>query len=146
MRAALVLVLALTLAGCAEAAPAPMPLPTTTASPSASASAPPDTSAAGQKALFDLTNNATVSLADGANPGGRAFIDSLVAAGFDKASMEVTSDKTAINLDADNIQFSVRIGDECLVGQYGNVGYQSSVLPALASAGCLIGTTRPIDW
>src|SRR4051812_18618793 len=108
-RAALVVVLALALAGCAEDAPVPMPLPTTSPSPSASVSAAPDTSASGQKALFDLTNNATVSLAAGANPGGRAFIDSLVAAGFDKASMQVTPDKTAINLDADNVQFSVLV-------------------------------------
>ena len=144
-RAVLVAALALTLVGCAEAAPTPMPLPTTSPSASASAEAP-DTSAAGQKGLFDLTNNATASLANGANPGGRAFVDSLVAAGFDKTAMQVTPDKTAINLDADNIQFSVLIGADCLVGQYGNVGYQSAVLPVLSTGKCLVGITRPIDW
>ena len=143
-RAALIAALALTLAGCAEPAPTPMPLPSS--SPSASASAAPDTSAAGQLPLFDLTNNATISLADGSNPGGRAFIDSLVAAGFDKTAMQLTPDKTAINLDADNIQFSVLIGADCLVGQYGNVGYQSAVLPVLSTGKCLVGTTRAIDW
>jgi hypothetical protein len=147
LRAAVVVVLALALAGCAEqSAPVPMPLPTTTTTPSAIASAPPDTSATGQKPLFDLTNNATISLANGANPGGRAFIDSLVAAGFDRTQMQLTPDKTAINLDADNVQFSVLVEGECLVGQYGNVGYQSTVLPALSTGTCLIGNTRPIDW
>ena len=121
-----------------------MPLPTT--SPSASASAVPDDSAAGQKQRFDETNAATLATANGANPGGRAFIDGLVAAGFDKAAMQVTPDKTAISLDADNVQFSVLIGEDCLVGQFGNVGYQSAVLPVLSTGACLVGTTRAIDW
>ncbi len=124
-----------------------MPLPTTSPSPSASATAEaPDFSAAGQKALFDETNNATIAAAAGASPGGRALIDALVAAGFDKAAMQLTPDKTAINLDADNIQFSVLIGADCLVGQYGNVGYQSAVLPVLSTGKCMVGNTRPIDW
>ena len=138
--------LALTLAGCATET-TPMPLPTS--SPSASASVTPDapdTSATGQKTTFDETNNATIAAAGGANPGGRAFVDALVAAGFDKAAMQLTPDKTAINLDADNIQFSVLIGEDCLVGQYGNVGYQSAVLPVLSTGKCLVGTTRAIVW
>ena len=146
-RAVLVVALALTLAGCAAETPTvPMPLPTSSPSASASAPAEPDTSATGQKAMFDETNNATIAAAGGANPGGRAFVDALVAAGFDKAAMQLTPDKTAINLDADNIQFSVLIGEDCLVGQYGNVGYQSTVLPVLATGKCLVGTTRAIDW
>ena len=146
-RAVLVVALALTLAGCATETPTvPMPLPTSSPSASASAPAEPDSSATGQKATFDETNNATIAAAGGANPGGRAFVDALVAAGFDKAAMQLTPDKTAINLDADNIQFSVLIGEDCLVGQYGNVGYQSTVLPVLATGKCLVGTTRAIDW
>ena len=123
-----------------------MPLPSTSPSPSASASAAPDNSAVGQKQRFDETNAATLEAAGGANPGGRAFIDGLVAAGFDKAAMQVTPDKTAISLDADNVQFSVLIGEDCFVGQFGNVGYQSAVLPVLSTGACLVGTTRPIDW
>ena len=145
-RAVLVAALALALAGCAEQPPVPVPMPLPTTSPSASASAVPDDSAAGQKQRFDETNAATLEAAGGANPGGRAFIDGLVAAGFDKAAMQVTPDKTAINLDADNIQFSVLIGTDCLVGQYGNVGYQSTVLPVLSTGKCMVGNTRPIDW
>lgn len=125
-----------------------MPIPSTSASasPSAEPSGPPADSAEAQKVLFDETNQATVTAGGGANPGGRAFIDALVAAGFDKAAMEVTPDETAIALDADNIQFSVRLGEDCLVGQYGNVGYNSAILPVLASGKCLVGITRTIDW
>ena len=122
-----------------------MPVPTPSATPSASASAPVDNSASGRKASFDLTNNATISLAGGA-PKGRDFIDGLVNAGFDKGAMQLTADQTAIKLAADNIQFSVQIDDECLIGQFGNVGYASAILPTVPGVGCLIGNTRPIDW
>ena len=145
-RAVLLAALALTLAGCAGEPTVPMPLPTSSPSASASASAAPDFSAFGQKQLFDDTNAATLAAAGGSNPGGRAFIDALVAAGFDRAAMQVTPDTTAINLDADNVQFSILIDQDCLVGQYGNVGYQSTVLPVLSTGACLVGNTRPIDW
>lgn len=123
-----------------------MPVPTITPSPTASAPVVEDTSANGKKELFDATNEATIAAAGGAVPGGEAFIDALINAGFDVAAMQLTPDKTAINLDADNVQFSVLIEGDCLIGQYGNVGYQSVVLPALSSGLCLIGKTRPINW
>lgn len=77
---------------------------------------------------------------------GRDIIDNLVAAGFDKAAMQVTPDKTAINGQVDSILFSVKLGAQCLLGQHGGGGYTSSVQAALVSGGCLIGKTRPIDW
>ena len=85
-------------------------------------------------------------LATNADPGGRAVIDALVAAGLAKAAMELTPDTTAIGLDADSIQFSVRVGEECVVGQSGNVGYHSAILPVLDTGKCLVGATRAINW
>ena len=41
---------------------------------------------------------------------GRAYIDALVAAGFDKAAMQVTPDQTTVGNPAESIQFSVRWG------------------------------------
>ena len=120
-----------------------MPVPT--ASPSASPSAPAPDSAEGLLATFDSVNTVTISAADG-HPGGRDFVDGLVAAGFDRAAMQLTPDKTAIGLDADSVQFSVQIDDECLIGQFGSTGYHSVILPTIDALGCLIGKTRPIDW
>ena len=93
---------------------------------------------------FDAVNERL--LEEDESPDGRAFIDNLIAAGFDRDAMEVTPDRTAVDLEADNIQFSVRIGDECLLGQFGNTGYVSVVGDALSTGKCLVGNTRPIDW
>lgn len=136
-------VLVLALSACTPQNVVPMPVPTKT--PSASPSAPDPNSAEARLPAFDGANAATIAAADG-HPAGRAFIDGLVAAGFDKAAMQLTPDTTAIGLAADNVQFSVQIGDDCLVGQFGNVGYHSVILPAIDAVGCLIGTTRPINW
>jgi len=148
--ASTVLILSLALAACGTPAePDPTPAPTVT--PSASATAPPPAatldpagSAADNQAFFDSTLQAL--LATTPDPDGRTIIDTLVAAGFDKAAMELTPDKTAIGLDADSVQFTVKFADGCIVGQQGNIGYHSAVLPVLSTGKCLIGQTRSINW
>lgn len=152
--ASIALLFAAALAGCSTPADGPTPAPSVsrppTSSPqpssSPSSSAPPTggTAAAEAKAQFDAA--LATLLTQNADPSGRAVIDALADAGFDKASMEVTPDTTAIGLDADNIQFSVLVGDECVVGQSGNVGFHSAVLPVLDTGRCLVGKTRTIDW
>ncbi|MGX5694715.1 DUF6993 domain-containing protein [Agromyces soli] len=106
----------------------------------------PELSAAENLAFFDHVNTQVVT----ANPAaqGRDFIDALVAAGFDKSQMQLTSDETTLGKPADSVQFSVAFQGECLVGQYGPAsgGYHGAVRPALGTGGCLIGQTRPIDW
>lgn len=138
--------LALALSGCVEA-PEPTPVPTATPTTSAP---PPDPeidlegSADDNLPFFDLVN--TELIAAGGALDGRVFIDNLVAAGYPKSDMEVTPDRTAINLAADNIQFAIRINGTCLIGQYGNVGYVSTTADLLSTGRCLVGATRPIDW
>lgn len=120
-----------------------------TESPAAEPEAPtllPEGTAEENLPYFDAVNTATLD----ANPAadGRAFVDGLVAAGFDKAAMEVTSDTTTIGNAADSIQFSVRWNESCLIGQHGTAvgGYHSTVGRVLGTGTCLIGKTRPIDW
>lgn len=144
-------------AGCAATASGPSPTPTPTASspatsaeanpgPSASPSLRPTLSAEENLEYFDTVNLAVVA----ANPsaGGRDFIDALVAAGFHKSQMEVTNDRTTVDLQADSVQFAVLFHGDCLIGQYGPAsdGYHSAVRSPLGTGGCLIGQTRPIDW
>lgn len=144
-------------AGCAVTAPAPTsrPTPADAATAATGEATPPPSgpptlratlSAEENRAYFDALNLAVVA----ANPsaGGRDFIDALVAAGFDKAQMEVTADRTTVDLQADSVQFAVLFQGECLIGQYGSGsgGYQSAVHPPLGTGGCLVGDSRPIDW
>ncbi|MCK2027309.1 hypothetical protein KZC56_13445 [Microbacterium sp. SSW1-47] len=80
---------------------------------------------------------------------GRAYIDALVAGGFDRTAMQVTPDQTTVGNPVESLQFSVRWGEEsCLVGQVGPSTGQvvAVVMPQLAEGRCLVGTTRPIDW
>ncbi|MEO6533612.1 MAG: hypothetical protein ABIO06_08565 [Pseudolysinimonas sp.] len=131
------------LAGCV-----PTAKPTATPKPSTSASSGPtldlNGTAAQNLAYFNDVNKKFI--ADGGDLSGRPFIDNLVKAGFPKVDMEVTPDRTTVNLAADNISFSVRLGNSCLIGQYGNTGYSSTAQKLLSTSRCLIGTTRKIDW
>jgi hypothetical protein len=150
MMAAAVIVV---LAGCApQAAPAttaPAPAPTT-AAPTATAAVVPayvsGGTAAVNKAFFDIVNNQTVT-GTGASPEGPAFITALRTAGFPADVMEVTQDITTVGVKADSIQFSVKMPDACLVGQWGAVvGYVSIAAPILSTGKCLVGQTRTIDF
>ncbi|QEW04865.1 hypothetical protein F6J85_09675 [Microbacterium lushaniae] len=79
---------------------------------------------------------------------GRAYIDALTAAGFDRAAMQVTADESTVGNPAESIQFSVRWGEDCLIGQVGPATGDpvTAVMPGLQTGGCLVGNTRPIDW
>lgn len=80
---------------------------------------------------------------------GRAYIDALIAAGFDRDAMQVTQDASTVGNPAESLQFSVRWGEkDCLIGQVGPSTGQvvTAVMPQLAEGRCLIGTTRSIDW
>ncbi len=122
------------------------PTETAPATGSATPSLSPDLAASENLAFFDAVNLGVV--AANASAGGRDFVDALVTAGFDKSRMEVTADRTTVDLQADSVQFAVLFSEECLVGQYGPAsgGYHSAVRPALGTGGCLVGETRPIDW
>ena len=147
--ASIAVVLVASLTGCAPERGSildPEPTSTPGPAPSYAPAFDPNGGASGNQAYFDLVNRATIDLDDNRIPGGKKFINALVAAGFPKTGMEVTPDRTAINLAADNIQFSVLLGEECLIGQQGNIGYNSTVQPVLGSGKCLVGVTRKINW
>ena len=138
------------LVGCSQTPPPSSSPPSASSTPTVTPSVAPtfDPAAPADEAVvfFDSVNAETLRVTPDAD--GRAFIDGLVAAGFDKTAMEVTADATTIGNAADSIQFSVRWGESCLIGQNGEAvdGYHSTVGPLLGSGTCLIGGTRPIDW
>lgn len=151
---ALALAAILALTGCApeETAPAPSATPTVTgeaSAPPAEPAAPalvPGGSAADNLPFFTQIV-AGVWAGDG-RAAGRSYVDALAGNGFDKAAMQVTEDYSTVGNAAESIQFSVRWGEDCLVGQVGPATGDpvATVVPGLPSGGCLMGQTRPIDW
>jgi hypothetical protein len=143
--------LALTLTACTTAAEAPKAAsPTQTAwteqpsgpaTPGATAATAfsASGSAADNKPAFDAAVRGV--LAGDAHANGDAVIAALKAAGFPMAATQVTANTTSANLQPGSISVGVKVGDSCLVGQWGTAvdGYQSTVAPALASGGCLVG-------
>ena len=153
MAAALVLIVGATLSltACVPETPTPVPTdaaPTASGTPTPTAEPEPvldlQGTAADNLRYFDQVNRALIT--QGGSLDGRSFIDNLVTAGFSKSTMEVTPDRTSINAQADQVQFSVRLNGTCLIGQYGHDKYNGVATDILASGTCLIGTTRPIDW
>lgn len=132
----------------------PTPTITATASPSQTPAPPaeapvfhPDGTAEDNLELFAAVT-AQVWAASGSSSG-RAYIDALVDAGFDKATMQVTQDLSTVGNAVESMQFSVRWGEtSCLVGQVGpSTGDPvTQVMDQLAEGRCLVGNTRPIDW
>ena len=90
------------------------------------------------------------AIREGMPVNGVEVVNVLAAAGFDKAAMQVSFDKTKTNLTADSVFVSVRVNDQCLLGQVVSddktvaVDVQPVVGPNKDI--CLIGKTRPIDW
>ncbi|MFC6326219.1 DUF6993 domain-containing protein [Microbacterium koreense] len=148
---------ALVVAGCAASDAAPAPT-TAQPSPTATSSAPsPDPSAepGGVVAAGDAGDNLAIFRdvvetvwASEQRASGRAYIDGLVEVGFDKAAMQVTQDVSTVGNAAESLQFSVLWGEECLIGQVGPATGEpvAVVVDALPEGGCLVGTTRTIDW
>lgn len=129
--------------GDPTAAPEPAPTATTPAEPTLVA----DGSAADNLPVFAAVTAQVWASAE--NVRGRAYVDALVAAGFDKAAMQVTADESTVGRPAESILFSVRWGEtECLIGQVGpSTGEPVTVVAdQLAEGRCLVGATRAIDW
>jgi len=151
---ALLLAIAILAAGCTtdndeDLDPIPDPETSETATPAPTETGPPvlvpDGSAKQNLDYFDSVNLELEEDTEGM-PLGRDIVDNLVAAGFEKSRMEITPDRTAIDLAADTIEFTVRIDDNCLFGQFGDFDYRSVVLPVLDTGKCLVGKTRTISW
>lgn len=157
--AAAALFVAASLAGCAAfespqpPSPAPQATETGQADETAVETAPPLTTepslvpggtAEQNQAWFDQVNQQT--LQQNASAGSHELVDALSGAGFDKQTMEVTFDRTNVDLDADYIIVSVRFGEECLIGQRGPRGYASQIAATLGTGKCLVGHTQSIDW
>ncbi|GAB2968544.1 DUF6993 domain-containing protein [Frigoribacterium salinisoli] len=130
-------------AGCTSS-PEPTPAPSPAAEQAGPVELTADSSVDDARAVFDRTVRELLER-DGA-PGGRDVVDALVAAGFDKGTLQVTPDSTWTERDADSVQFSALWADSCLVGQVAGGDYAAQTAPVLGTGACLVGTTRAINW
>lgn len=143
----------LLLTGCAPT-PTPPPTPTQSAAEPTPSAEPtpvgpalvPEGSAEDNLAFFAQIIR-SVWNGDGRGAG-RAYVDALVAGGFDKSAMQITADTSTVGNPAESIQVSVRWGEQCLIGQVGDATGEpvATVVGALPDGACLLGETRPIDW
>jgi hypothetical protein len=119
--------------------------PSTTATPSPTATRFDGRgSAADNLPIFDAVNRATLAAHPDAD--GTTVTQALIAAGFPRSSMQVSASKTSANLTPGSISVGVRVGDCCLVGQWGSAvdGYHSAVTTPLSTGACLVGGTAPV--
>ena len=128
--------------GPPSAAPTPGAAPTS----AAPVALVPGGSAADNEGFFAQT--LTEAFAAGGARDGRAIVDALAAAGFDKSLMQITYDESKTGLAADSFLVSVRYGQDCLIGQVvpasGEIVHV--IEPVVGDGICLLGNTRPIDW
>lgn len=81
---------------------------------------------------------------------GVSVVNAVAGAGFDKAVMQVSHDRSKTDLVADHIMVSVLMGSDCLLGQVitADRTFFTAVERAVGPEQniCLIGNTRVIDW
>ncbi|MCW2754506.1 MAG: hypothetical protein JWQ32_1917 [Marmoricola sp.] len=75
----------------------------------------------------------------GGQPQTAGIRESLVNAGIPAGDVQVTASRTPTGLAADAVEAGVRDGRSCIVAQIRHGSVAVSVLPVLASGGCLVG-------
>lgn len=123
-----------TAGAAASGTPAPGGQPTPAASPSGSA-APSAVSGAVAAALQAL-------VASTPQPSREQVRQSLSAAGFAPAAVEVSASRTPTGLAADAVDVGVLGESECVMAQIRSGTVESSVLPVLPNGRCFVGSIQ----
>ena len=76
---------------------------------------------------------------------GSDMVKAVSDAGFELDLIELTPDTSLIALPADTVTLAVRMGDDCLVGQWGKDWVVSQVAPVLDTGVCLVGDANSLD-
>ncbi len=140
----------LVLSACVAAEPEPVasptstrPTPTPSPTPTADPELVPGGTAGQNRPYFAFVIERL--LATTPQPASLAIADTLTAAGFDRAAMQVTEDTTRVGDPADSILFSVLIDGQCLLGQVAQGALQTQLADVLGSGRCLVGRTVSLD-
>jgi len=147
--AAIVAICAALLAGCAvgDAEPVPTEAPTSSAEPSPTPTPDPEFvegGTAGQnRPYFEFIITGLLERSD--RPTSATIVNSLAAAGFDRATIEITPDTTPVGELADSILVGIPIDGQCLLGQIIDGELVSQLADVLGTGRCLVGRTASLD-
>lgn len=125
--------------GAATSAPA---APAPTASPARSLSRfDPSASAAENLGLFTRVLEGAARSASSSSVDAATLTGALAAAGFAPSAMQRSADQTSANLQAPVLTVSVRVGGDCLMGQFvrSDASISTEVAAPVAQGTCLIG-------
>ena len=147
--AALVLPLVIGMAACSS------PAPTVTTSPAGSIpaaggqatdAASPGVTGASPAAPSAVSQSVTAALqalvSSSPQPSTAQIRETLSAAGFAPAAVEVSASRTPTGLAADAVEVGVLAGSECVMAQLRAGTVATSVLPVLPSGRCFIGSVQ----
>jgi hypothetical protein len=151
--ASALLLTALTLAACApvDSSPAPTqsetgapaPTPTPTATPTPDPELVPGGTAGQNRPYFTFVLSTLVQASP--QPASLEIVDTLVAAGFERAAMSITPEKTRVGDPADSILVAVIVSGQCLLGQVAQETVTTELADLLGTGKCLVGRTLSLD-
>lgn len=116
--------------------------PTPTGSPSRTLSRfDPDASAAENLGAFTRTLEGAARSGSASSVDAATLTRALAAAGFPSSAMQRSADRTSANLQSPVLTVSVRLGADCLLGQFvrSEASVSTEVAAPLAQGTCLIG-------
>jgi hypothetical protein len=147
------LVTALTLVACAPVDNRPTPTQTLTGTPTPTltpAETPipdpelvPGGTAGQNRPYFDFVLSTLVEASP--EPASLEIVDTLEAAGFERAAMAVTPEKTRVGDPADSILVAVIVSGQCLLGQIAEEAVTTELAGLLGTGKCLVGRTLSLD-
>ena len=134
----------------ASSAPSPTPTPSpSTPAPTAAALArfDPSAPAAANLDLFKRTLDKAAQTTAASSVEAKTLTGALIAVGFNAAAMQHSADQTSANLQAPTLLVSVRLGGQCLVGQFmrSDASISTEIAAPIQTGACLIGQQSPVS-
>ncbi|MCH6471820.1 DUF6993 domain-containing protein [Sinomonas terrae] len=130
----------------ASSVPSPSPTPSASAPPAAAlARFDPSATGAANLDLFKRTLEKAAQSTAASSVEAKTLTTALTGVGFNAAAMQQSADQTSANLQAPTLVVSVRLGAQCLVGQFvrSDASISTEIAAPIQTGACLIGRQSP---
>lgn len=135
--------------GPAASASSPSPTPSASTTPTAVSLArfDPSAPASANLELFKRALDKAAQSTPASSVEGKTLTDALAGVGFSGAAMQQSADRTSANLQAPTLMVSVRVGAQCLVGQFvrSDASVSTEIAAPIQTGACLIGRQAPVS-